>query len=307
MNRIAGIVLAAVGLIIAVLAIAKVVPGVGQTGFFLIFVGGLMFGLSFIPKPDTEGAPRASTAETLLNIFVSPGEAFQSLRRHPRWLVAALIISIASVTFSNLFLYRLTPERVTNYAIDKTLEMPIMNDQARKQVEAGRADAIKQNKDPILKTAGALSSFAGQILKYTVYAAVFFIFALAMGGRMNYWQAFSVAVYAMFPPAVIHSILSSVILFLKDPVDIHPILGMGNLVQDNLGFLFTPSTSPALYAFASHISVLWFYWTWLIATGLKNAGERVSGSIAWTIAISLYLLMLLLGVVSSYLFSGFLS
>jgi len=307
MNRLAGIILAVVGLIVAVLSVAKVVPGLGSTGGGLIFLGLLVLGLSFVKKPDAENAERMSTASTIVNIFFSPGETFQNLRRHPRWLVAAIVIALCSAVFTNLFLYRLTPERVTNFAIDKTLEMPIMNDEARKQVEAGRADAIEANKNPVLKTGQAVSTFVWNVVRYTLYALIFFLFALAMGGKINFWQGFSVAVYAALPPAVIHSVLSSIILFLKDPVDIHPILGQGNLVQDNLSFLFSPSTSPALYAFAAHFSLLWFYWVWLIATGLKNAGEKISGSIAWTIAIALFLVLLVFGVAFSYLFAGFIS
>ena len=93
------------------------------------------------------------------------------------WLVAAIIIALFSAIFTNLFLYRLTPERVTNFAIDKTLEMPIMNDEARRQVEAGRADAIKANKDPILKTGQAVTVFGWNVVRYTVYAAIFLVFA----------------------------------------------------------------------------------------------------------------------------------
>jgi len=307
MNRLAGILFAAAGLVIAVLSVLKVAPGLTQAGVWMIIIGGLMIGLSFISKPDPEGVPRMSTPDTLLNIFVSPAETFQNLRRHPRWLVAALIISILGTIFTNLFIYRLTAERVANYAIDKTLEMPIMNDQARRQVEAGRQDAIEQNKNPVLKAGQAVSSFAVNILKYSAYAVIFLIFAMALGGKINFWQAFSVAVYAAFPVAVIWTILSSVILFLKDPVDIHPILGQGNLVQDNLGFLFSPSESPALYTLASHIGLFWFYWIWLIVTGLKNAGEKITSSTAWTIALTLFAVLTLVGVVFSYLFSSFMS
>ncbi len=307
MNRLAGIIVAAAGLILAVLSLANVLPGLTQTGIVLILFGGLIIGLSFIDKPDPEGTERMSTPETLLNIFVSPAETFQNLRRHPRWLVAALIIAVLTAVFTNLFLYRLTPERVTNFAIDKTMEMPMMNDQARQQIEAGRQAAIDQTKDPVMQSAQAVSGLAGQVLKYTIYALIFLGFALAMGGTMNFWQSFSVAVYAAFPVVVIQLILSSIILFLKDPADIHPILGQGNLVQDNLSFLFSPSDSPALYTFAAHFSLLWFYWVWLIATGLKNAGEKVSGSTAWTAAIGVFAILLLLGVASSFLFSGFMS
>ena len=80
MNRIAGIVIAGLGLLIAVLSIVKAVPGFTWTmpGVLMILLGGLMIGLSFIDKPDTEGVERMSTPSTLLNIFFSnifPGKS----------------------------------------------------------------------------------------------------------------------------------------------------------------------------------------------------------------------------------------
>ena len=210
MNRLAGIVVAVIGVIVIVLSVLKIISGLTQTGISLTLLGILMIGLSFVEKPETEDTPRMSTAETLSAIFYSPGEVFQNLRRHPRWLAALLIMSVLSVIFFNLFLYQLTPERVTNYAIDKTLEMPMIanNEEARKNVEAGRAQTIEQNKSPILRGGQAVNTFVGQVFLYAFFGLIFFLFALAMGGVMNYWQAFSAAVYASFPVSVIKFILN---------------------------------------------------------------------------------------------------
>lgn len=307
MNRLAGIIVAVVGLLIAVLSILKIIPGLTSTGIALIFLGALMIGLSFVPKPDGSDGVRKSTAETLTGIFYAPAEIFQNLRRHPRWLVAVLIMSVLSAIFYNAFMYRLTPERVTNYAIDKTLEMPMMNEQARQQVEAGRAQAIADNKNPVNRAGQAVNGFVGQVFLYAFFGAVFFLFALAMGGKMNYWQAFSAAVYAAFPLAVIRFVLNMILLFIKDPVEIHPITGQSSLIQDNLNFLVVPSENPVLYTLLSFFSLLMFYWLWLNATGLKNAGERVSSSIAWTATLSIFLVMVLLGTVAALLFPSFIS
>src|SRR5678815_3938647 len=102
MNRLAGIILAAIGVIVAILSILKVTPGLTQAGVLLLVLGGLAFGLSFVRKPDPQGVERMSTASTLGNIFFSPTETFQNLRRHPRWLVAALIMSLLGAVFTNL-------------------------------------------------------------------------------------------------------------------------------------------------------------------------------------------------------------
>ena len=305
MNRLAGIVVAVIGFIIAVLSVLKVIPGLTTTGVIMILLGGLIIGLSFVNKPEAEGAERMSTPETLLNIFVSPAETFQNLRRHPRWLVAVLIMSLLSTIFTNLFLYRLGAERVANFATDKTLEISFLPDDARKQIEAGRAQAIADAKDPVVRAGQAVSSFAGSVYLMAFLGLVFMLIAIAMGAKINYWQAFSATVYAFFPVAVLRFILNTVILFIKDPTDIHPITGQSSLIQDNLSFLVVPAEHPVLYTLLGMFSLLWFYWIWLNATGLKNTGERVGSSAAWTATLSVFFLMILLGTVAALLFPSF--
>lgn len=307
MNRIAGIIVAVVGLVLVLISVLKIVPGLTQTGVSLILLGALIIGLSFVRKPLTDETPRMSTPESLVKIFYAPGEVFQNLRRHPRWLAAVLIMAALSAIFYNAFLFRLTPERVTGYAIDKTLEMPMMNDEARKKIESGRAEAIEANKSPVSLAGQAISGFVGQVFLYAFLGAIFFLFALAMGGKLNYWQAFAAAIYAYFPVAVIRFVLNTVILLTKDPTDIHPILGQGSLIQDNLNFLVTPSQSPVLYTLLSAFSLLAFYWIWMNATGLKNAGEQVSPTISWSASLTVFFVGLVLSVIAALLFPGFIS
>ena len=307
MNRLAGIIVAVVGLLVAVLGVLKVVPGMTQPGIVMILMGGLIIGLSFIEKPDPETTPRMSTGASLLNIFVSPSEVFQNLRRHPRWLVAVLVMSILSTIFFNLFMYRLGPDTVTNFAINKTKEMSIMTEEAKAQVESGRAQALEDSRNPILRGAQAVSGFAGSLFWFAFLGGIFFLFALAMGGKMNYWQAFSAAVYASFPVAVIRFVLSSIILFIRDPELIHPITGQTSLVQDNLNFLVLPAEHPVLYTILGALSLLWFYWIWLNAIGIKDAGEKVAPSIGWTAALTVFLVLVALGTVATLLFPSFIS
>jgi hypothetical protein len=307
MNRIAGIVVAVIGLLIAVLSIAKIIPPLTVTGVCLILLGGLVIGLSFIDKPDTEGSERMSTASTLGNIFFAPSEVFGNLRRHPRWLVAAIIMSLLSAVYLNAFMYRLTPERVANYAIDKTLQMSMLDDNARAKIEQGRANAIEQNKNPVLRTGQAVNSFVGEVFLYAFLGLVFFLFALAMGGKMNYWQAFAVAVYAFFPVTVIRQILNLILLFIKDPADIHPILGQRSLVQDNLNFLVAPADHPVIFVLLGWVSILWLYWIVLNSIGLKNAGERVSSTAAWAATLTIWAVGLLISLLFAMIFPSFLS
>lgn len=307
MNLVAGIVVAAVGFIVAVLGAIKIVPGITQPGVFLLLLGGLIIGLSFVKRPEPEGVERMSTAATLANIFVSPTEVFQNLRRHPRWLVPLIVMTLLSATYTNLFMNRLGAERIANFAIDKAKEISFIPDEARAEMEKGRPQAIADAKNPVLRAGQAVSGFVGSVFVMAALAGIFALFALAMGGKINFWQAFSVAVYAMFPVRVIQFVLNTLILHLKDPVDIHPITGQQSLIQDNLGALFTPSEHPVLYTIGAFIGILSFYWVWLNATGLKNTGERVSGTTAWSATLAIFLFGLVLATASALIFPGFIS
>jgi hypothetical protein len=128
-----------------------------------------------------------------------------------------------------------------------------------------------------------------------------------MGGNLNYLQAFSATAYALFPVWVIRQALNLIILFVKDPTDIHPLLGQTSLVQDSLNFLANPAESPVLFSLLSSFGILSFYWIWLQVTGLKNAGERMTGTIAWSAVIAIWLVGVVLGVVMAFLFPSFLS
>ena len=306
MNRLAGIIVAVVGVLILALGILKVVP-LTSTGVCLLLLGALVIGLSFIRKPDPEGVERMSTASTLVNIFFSPGEVFANLRRHPRWLAAVLIGSILAAIYMTAFTRRVTPEVIVNYTIDKTLQMPFLNDEARAKIEAGRKEQIEAAKNPVVMAGQAVNRFVGQVFAAAFLAAIFLVFAMAMGGSLNYWQAFSATVYAFFPVAVLRWLLSLVFLYIKDPTDIHPIIGQNGIVQDNLNFLVNPADSPVLYVVLSSLSVLSLYWIIMNIIGLKTTGERVSSGIASTATISVWVLGLLLGVVFALLFPSFLS
>lgn len=309
MNRIAGIVLAAVGFVLAVLSIAKIVPGATGTGVFLILGGGLIIGLSFIDKPDTEGTERMSTPSTLANIFFAPAETFANFRRHPRFLVALLIMVVLSSTYSLLFANRLGAERIVNFQIDKTLEMSMIanNEEAKKQVEAGRAQALADAKSSLQRVIQLPSAFMGYTVLCAILAVVFLLFTLAMGGKINFWQAYSVAVYAMFPVSVLRFVLNTVVLYIKDPTDIHPILGQQTLIQDSLNFLVASAEHPVIYTLLGSFSLLMFYWIALNAIGLKNAGERVSGTIGWSASIAIFAVVTFFGLAMALLFPSFIS
>ncbi len=127
-----------------------------STGVSLILLGLLLFGLSFIPKPENDGTTRRMpTAETLAKIFYAPAEVFQNLRQYPRWLVALLIGAIVSSLYTAAFNYRLTPEAITNYTVDKIAESGFV---PADRIEEVRRQTLEAATNPAARIGTAIST-----------------------------------------------------------------------------------------------------------------------------------------------------
>src|SRR3989454_882225 len=116
-----------IGLIVCVAGIVKMIPGGTGTGIAFAFWGALLFGYSFIPLPQTKSdeEPPLSGLQKLTGIFYEPSRVFRNLRAHPRWLAAFLTIAIANAVYSQMFVSRLTPERISEAFNEKIEQSPI--------------------------------------------------------------------------------------------------------------------------------------------------------------------------------------
>jgi hypothetical protein len=246
-----------------------------------------------------------SGLQKVLGIFYEPTRVFRNLRYHPYWLAAFLVIGVSNVVYSTAFVQRLTPERIVQFTFEKLESSPIKP--PPEQMEIAKADALQQAKQPIQRVQTAAKSFVGIFVFACLIATLCFLGVLAFGGRINFWQAFAAMLYAYLPIEVITKGLSLIVLFIKAPEDIHPLLGAQTLVQDNLGVLFSPAEHPVLYVLGSSIGFLSFYGLWLRAKGLANAGTKVSSSAAWGVSITLWVLALILGLILAMLFPSFMS
>ena len=296
-----------IGLILLGLGIPKIVPGGAWTGAAFCVWGILLFAFSFIPLPKTTGSeePPMSPVEKLTGIFFEPTRVFKNLRFHPRWLAPFLVISILSAVYLAVFTQRLGPERIVNYTMEKLEQSPIKP--PPDAMEQAKQDALEQATQPIQRAQTAAKIFIGLFVQYSFVAALCLLGVLIFGGRINFWQAFAAVLFAAMPVIVIQKLLSLVILFIKDPDDVHPILNQESLVQDNLGFFFSPADHPVLFVLGSSIGLLVFYWLWLRAKGLANAGYKVSSTAAWGTTILIWILTVILGVIFALLFPSFMS
>ncbi len=300
------IILFVLGLLILLGGIAKFIPGGPGTGGAVAFFGALLFAFSFIRLPEVaaDAEPPMTPLQKVASIFYEPSRVFRNLRIHPRWTTAFLIIALLNVVYTNAFMRRLTPERIISHVTEKLAESRFVPPEA---VEKAREQQMEQATNPVQRVGTAIKSVVGVFVFIAFVAALYFLVILAFGGKINYWQSLAVTFYATLPVVVIQKLLSLVILYIKDPEDIHPILGQETLVQDNLGVLFTPADHPVLFVAATSIGVLSFYGLWLKARGLYYGGTRVSSTAAWSSAVIIWLLGLTLAMIFTAFFPSFIS
>jgi Yip1 domain len=296
------------GLIIAGAGIPGIIPGGFGTGGLMALFGAALFAFSFIRQPVIpEGEAPLSFFDKATGIFYEPSRVFRNLRFHPNWIGAFVTVSVLTVIYSFAFVQRITPERIVEHMTRKVSEMGPPFTPRPEAVEKMRNDQMSALKQPIQRAGAVVRSFAGLFLLASFVAGLCLLATLAFGGRINFWQALAVVFYAWLPVTVIQKVLGLVILYLKAPDDLHPVLNQETTLQDNLGVLLSPADHPILFVLASFIGLTVLYGVWLRAKGLNLGATKVGSGAAWGVSITLYILLVLFVTIWTALFPGFIS
>lgn len=297
------------GLIFVIGGAAKLLAGGLGTGAALCFFGMVLFALSFIRLPLLPNAePPMSWFEKMTGIFYEPSRVFRNLKFNPAWIGAFLAIWVLTTIYSTAFVQRITPERIVDHTVEKISQMGPPFAPPPEAIATMRNEQLDALKNPVQRVGGALKSLVGIfVFSGVIPASLILLGVLVFGGRINFWQSLAVVFYSMLPVIAIQKILGLVILYLKSPDDLHPILNQETTLQDNLGILFSPAEHPVLFVMASFIGLTSFYWLWLRAKGIHFGGTRVSSGQGWGVSITLWVLLLIFVVIVTALFPGFIS
>lgn len=238
------------------------------------------------PLPEeikkTDEQPRMSEAATLGNIFFSPGETFEDLRRKPRFLLAGLLLILAFSAFNFLFINKIGFENIVRARLDSSAQIQQLPADQKQKI-------IEQQTGTVFKTIGYVAPPVVLIISFLVGGLIYWLGANAMGGAMTFMRGVSVWVYSSFPPLLVSMLANILVLFLKSADDIDILKSQGGLVQANPSFLIDAKTMPVLGAFLGTFD-LFFIWGWILAAiGLHVAG-KISKGAAWAVVLIVALL-----------------
>lgn len=243
-----------------------------------------------------EEPPRMSEAATLGTIFIEPGKTFEDLRRKPRFILAALLIMIATTAFAFLFVQKMGEERMKSFALEQLEKNPQIQGMSAEQ----KAGAIETNAKISGYTRYAIPIFI--LISFAIGGLLYWLAGKVMGGSGNYLNGLSVWIYSSLPPTLIAMIANLLILFLKSADEIDIATSQRGLVHANPGFFIDGKSSPVL---ATLLSTIDFFqiWGWVLAAiGLQKV-MKLSKNSAWAFVLILALVGLAFRVIGAF-FSG---
>ena len=295
-----------IGLIFLVGTVVKLIPRGWGTAVGFCFLGLLLFGLSFIRLPSVpQKEEPLSLLQKVTGIFFEPTRVFRNLREHPRWMGAFIIIAVLSAIYSLAFIQRITPERLAEHTKTQMEAFGNLVPPEAREIQA--AEVLDANKNPVRRVASVLNVFIAFFLFLGIVAALSMLGVLVFGGRIHFWQALAVTFWVALPVTVITRVMGLIILYLKSPEDLHPVLNRDTTFQDNLSILFSPADHPVLFVMASFIGLTSFYGLWLRARGLHLGATKASSGAGWGVSITLWLLGLFLLTSVAFLAPSFFS
>lgn len=248
------------------------------------------------PTATQNEPPRMSEAATLGNIFISPGETFEDLRRKPRFVLAILLMMIITGLFSFSFTQKMGEARMKSFALEQMEKNPQMASMSPEQKER----AVETNQ----KIAGFTNYLIPVFLLifFAIGGLIYWLAGKAMGGSGSYFHGLSTWVYSSLPPTLIAMLANFLILFLKSADEIDIATSQRGLVHANPSFFVDGKSSPVL---ATLLGAIDFFqiWGWILAAiGLQKV-MKLSQTSAWAIVLILALVSLAFRVVGA-LFSG---
>lgn len=297
MNRIAAIIVFVLGVALLMSGFTGVTPGLTFAGFWLTLGGLVAVGMSFIPRvaPETDEPRPLTAAQTITGVFTEPTQTFRSLGAQPRWLAAYLIAVLSLGIYGLLFVHRVTPVAIESARAEKIIENGWI---ASDREAAFRHNQAAAARSPYYSISPVIVTGVYSFLSIAATAALLLFGVAMVGGRINFWQALTVAAYSFLPPAVLRGLVGLLVLFIKSPDNTDPLHDQFGIVNENLGWFLSPAQRPVLYTAATFLSLFWLYRIWLSATGLRNVGAKpISAGAAWSIAIGVWAIGLALWVI----------
>lgn len=202
-------------------------------------------------------------AARLLGVFVSPGKTFADIARRPTWWIPIIVMAVFGTIYLNAFTQRVGWESVIRPAIERAPNTQNLPPQQREQIIERAAGFYKY--------LGYGGSAVGTLFYvFIVSVLLMFLFDTIQSAGIGLKRMMAIVAYG-FLPLVIQTLLSMVVLFLKDPDE----FDLQNPLIFNVGALLGANSPAALRALGSSIDLFTLWIIVLLAIGVSSATRKI--------------------------------
>lgn len=235
------------------------------------------------PQSSEKEPQQMSLIQTLTDIFFSPGEVFEDLRRKPfpRLIFSLLLSAVLIAGFSFSLNQKLGAERIVKEQLKSKWMEQVPEEAKKKMMEDAKNTTV---------TRTLLTSSIGGIAFLIVFLIIGLVYwggGLAFGGSGNYWHALATVGYSTFPPLLISMVASLIILYFKAPEDISFFDSQSGLLKLNPSLFM--DTSNVVKQLFTRFDLLAIWGLILGKIGIEKIFRISSGS-AWLFSIIIWLI-----------------
>lgn len=218
-----------------------------------------------------------------MDVYFSPGEAFQDIARKPDFIFPLLVVVLSAVAITETMLAKIGMERIIRNSLD-------MSGGAAKMSAEQIQQAIDKGKG-----IGSILAHVGGLLGAPIYLLIIAAIGLAIvsaifGSPISFKKAFSVTCYA-YLCGFVGALMALAMILFGDLERFNP----ENPSPTNVGFFLNPlETSKPLLVFASSFDLFTIWFVVLLGIGFSQAtGGKVKASTIFLVYFGLWMIWVL--------------
>ena len=215
-----------------------------------------------LPIPPPPIPENMSEIGRLAGVFFSPIQAFADIVRRPRWWIPVVIIAILGTVAIVAFSQHVGWDQVVRKSIDQSNQN--MTPEQRQQ-----AIAVASRFLPLL---GYVTPILVAFNLVLIAGVMMFLTNVVMGADIRFPAMMGVVGYSGIPPALVTTVLTILVMFMKSPDD----FDISNPLAFNVGAFLPDGTAKWLVSLAGSMDLFSFWRIGLLAGGLSVASPKLS-------------------------------
>ena len=234
----------------------------------------------------TDVAPQPmGSLSRIFGIFWEPKRTFENIAASPSWWAPLILLILLGLVFMIAFQQTVGFDTFLEQQMAKEPRLQDLSEEQRAQAMAMQSKIM-----PFMMFGGAV--VAAPVIYLLTALFTMLAFRIMAGSQVTFKQSFAISTHAWLPTGV-SAMLAILVMQFVHPSD----FDLENPVMLNLGWLVDSETTSAwLYGLLSSIDVFSFWVMALLAMGFAAATRKLRFGKAYTIVVSLWLVMIVIKV-----------